>query len=140
MCATSRLGFTWLYLPACSLSSLTSLRATGSESSRYPRTRIRLYAKAFPVVLLPPFSTYIHTHITLLLIPLLHFHFRFILFFVHHVLPFLFFSRAYFSAVSFVPIGYWCTSCILEETIAFYLAPNIRNSDVNDDGTSVSEF
>lgn len=37
VCAASRPGFTWRYLPACSLSSLTSLRATGSESSRCPR-------------------------------------------------------------------------------------------------------
>lgn len=37
VCATSRPGFTWRYLPACSLSSLTSLRATGSEFSRHPR-------------------------------------------------------------------------------------------------------
>lgn len=37
VCAASRPGFTWRYLPACSLSSLTSLRATGSESSRPSR-------------------------------------------------------------------------------------------------------
>jgi len=32
VCSAGRSGFTWRYLPACSLSSLTSLRATGSES------------------------------------------------------------------------------------------------------------
>lgn len=52
VCATSRPRFTWRYLPACSLSSLTSLRATGSEFSRYPRTRTRFYAKAFPFIFL----------------------------------------------------------------------------------------
>lgn len=41
VCAASRPGFTWRYLPGRSLSSLTSLRATGSESSR-SRSRTRL--------------------------------------------------------------------------------------------------
>lgn len=54
--------------------------------------------------------------------------------------------------MSFVPIGYWCASCIsfkeaidrvkilAAAEIAFYFAPTTEDSDVNDDGPDNSEI
>jgi len=53
VCAATRPGFTWRYLPACSLSSLTSLRATGSESSRCPRALALDFKSLFSRTCLP---------------------------------------------------------------------------------------
>lgn len=141
MCATSRPGFTWLYLPACSLSSLTSLRATGSESSQYPRTRTRLYAKAFSVVFLSPFSVYIYritpssSSSSSSLIGL-------IFFFVRYILPLLF-LLAYIFLCRVV-----CAYRILVREL--YLRRSNRSRilsrfsyksfDVNNDGPDISEI